>query len=143
MEQTYSVDRRVLQHPQAGDAIQRINDSSKNLVQHYIGLAKLYLQEGTSAYGKQIALGFGGVILLGLGWILFIATTVAAVSPEPVPYWASIGFWTLLHAGLGAYFVYRTVRAFKGEEHEIKVTEPDTIRSSDVDNELRVRGMVP
>ncbi|MEQ1875865.1 MAG: phage holin family protein [Bdellovibrionia bacterium] len=123
------------------DAIRRVNDAIRNMLHHYLALGKLYVQDGTAAYGQAAAKGAAGLVLLLIGWVLFVGATVAALSPEILPYWASLGAWTLIHIIAGAWMVRSSIKEIKGAG--VQVLKPDEVPLVNLDYEIRMRGMVP
>ena len=127
--------------PEPGDAIRRINESVRNLTLHLTDLARLYVQDGSSAYGRAAAQGvLGGVIAL-FAWAIFVGATVAALSPAVMPFWESLGLWTLIHGVVAIVLLRKSIRAFKGAD--MPTLKSDEIRGIDLENEIRMRGMVP
>lgn len=124
------------------EPIQSIDRSLRNLVHNYGALAKLYVQEGPSAYGREIKFLAVGLFLLPLAWILFIGATIAAVSPTTLPYWASIGIWCVLHIAFGTYYLMSAVDNLKVKKSDGSVT-PEVVSPLEIDREMRVRGLVP
>ena len=127
--------------PEPGDAVRRINESLHNLTHHFKELGRLYVKDGTAAYGRAAAQAAAGGGAALFAWVLFVAATSAAVSPNVMPFWASIGIWTLLHAIAGWVLIRKSMREFKGQE--MPDLKGDQIPPIDLDNEIRMRGMVP
>ncbi|HEX4925607.1 MAG TPA: phage holin family protein [Bdellovibrionales bacterium] len=145
MQNTHNVHNinphRAHEIPQTGETINRINHTVQNLKNNYIELAKLYVKDASVAYGQQVAFGVIGGLLLLYGWGLFIASTVDMLSPAVMPFWASLGIWALIHFGVGAFLVMKMINALKkGANDDVTKSVKD---KPVLDNELRMRGLVP